>query len=202
MKDIFITLAVEDSLSETLARKILRQSDKNYYVINCLGGKGAGYLKNKIKAFNIAAKQLPFLVLTDQDRGCPPDKINSWLTDDEAHSNLIFRIAVMEIESWVMADRKAIAEFLSVPVKNFPYQMDEIADPKQFLLNMAKKSHSKYLREDMIPTQGSTAKTGPDYNARLSNFIRNNWNVHEGIKYSESLRRAFKKLNEFKLIDF
>ncbi len=32
MTDIFITLAVEDSLSEAVAKKILYQSDKNYHV--------------------------------------------------------------------------------------------------------------------------------------------------------------------------
>jgi len=113
MSDIYITLAVEDSLSEVVARTILRQSDKKYYVSNCLGKKGFGYLKSKIKAFNKASQKLPFFVLTDQDNGCPPDKIDSWL-GVIPHSNLIFRIAVMEIESWVMADREAIAKYLSI----------------------------------------------------------------------------------------
>ena len=196
MTDILITLAVEDSLSEAVARKILDQSERNYYVINCLGGKGFGYLKTKINAFNKAANVLPFFVLTDLDSGCPPDKIKSWL-NYEAHSNLIFRIAVMEIESWVMADRNAIANFLSIPTKNFPYKMDEIADPKRFLLTKAKKSRSRSLIEDIVPKPGSTAKIGPNYNARLSDFIRNSWNVYEAIKYSESLCRSFKKIQEF-----
>lgn len=69
MKDIYITLAVEDYLSEAVARQMLLQSDKNYCVINCLGRKGFGYLKTKINAFNVASKRLPFFVLTDQDSG-------------------------------------------------------------------------------------------------------------------------------------
>ena len=97
MTDIFITLAVEDSLSEAVAKKILYQSDKNYHVTNCLCNGGYGYLKTKINAFNKAAKVWPFLVLTDQDKGCPPDKIKRWL-NHKANSNLIFRIAVMETE--------------------------------------------------------------------------------------------------------
>jgi hypothetical protein len=196
MTCIYMTLAVEDSLSEAVARKILCQSERNYCVTNCLGGKGFGYLKTKINAFNTAARILPFFVLTDQDNGCPPDKIKNWL-NHEAHSNLIFRIAVMEIESWVMADRNAIADFLSIPATSFPHNMDEIPDPKRFLLTRAKKSRSKNLKEDIVPRPGSTATIGPNYNARLSDFIRNNWNVHEAVKYSESLRRAFKKLREF-----
>jgi hypothetical protein len=179
MNVIYIILAVEDSLSEVVARKILWQSDKKYHVTNCLGKKGFGYLKSKIKAFNKAAQKLPFFVLTDQDSGCPPEKITNWL-NCTPHSNLIFRIAVMEIESWVMADRKAIAKYLSISVDNFPHQIDEIADPKQFLISKAKKSKKRNLKEDIVPRKGSTAKIGPNYNACLSDFINSNWDVHQG----------------------
>jgi len=196
MSIIYITLAVEDSLSEAVARKLLHQSDKNYYVTNCLGGKGFGYLKTKINAFNKASRTLPFFVLTDQDIGCPPEKIKTWL-NCKPHPNLIFRIAVMEIESWVLADRQAIAKFLSVSASNFPYKTDELSDPKQFLLAKAKKSRKRSLKEDIVPKTGSTAKIGPNYNARLSDFIRNNWSVHRAIKCSESLSRAFNKLQKF-----
>jgi hypothetical protein len=195
--DTFITLAVEDSLSEAVARKMLFQSEKNYSVVNCLGGKGFGYLKVKINAFNKAAKALPFFIIADQDRGCPPDKIKSWL-NQKAHSNLLFRIAVMEIESWVMADRKAFADFLSISVANIPHELDEIEDPKKFLITKAKKSRSIRMVEDMVPALGSTAKVGPNYNARLIEFVRNNWNVLEAVNYSESLSRAFLRLQEFK----
>jgi hypothetical protein len=196
MTTIYITLAVEDSLSETVARKILKQSDKNYCVINCLGRKGFGYLKTKINKFNEASKQLPFFVLTDQDNGCPPEKIDSWLKC-KANSNFIFRIAVMEIESWVMADRDSFSEFLGIAKANIPYKMDELPDPKQFLLNMTQKSRKRRLKEDIIPIPGSTAKIGPDYNACISDFVRDRWNVRKAIRHSESLNRAFKKIQEF-----
>lgn len=199
MTNIYITLAVEDSLSEAVARKILYQSKKQYCVANCLGGKGFGYLKASINAFNKAAKKLPIFVLTDQDVGCPPEKIKSWL-NHKPNANLIFRIAVMEIESWVMADCEAIADFLSISVANFPYRMDEIPNPKQFLLTNAKKSRLKSLKEDIVPSIGSTAKIGPNYNARLSDFIRNKWNVYKAIKYSESLNRTFVKIQAFNRI--
>lgn len=75
--------------------------------------------------------------------------------------------------------------------------MDDILDPKQFLLNNAKKSRKRRLKEDIVPRVGSTAKIGPNYNARLSDFVRNSWDVHRAIKCSESLNRAFRKLQEF-----
>lgn len=199
MRDIYIALAVEDSLSEAVARKMLHQSDNNYCIVNCLGRKGFGYLKTKINAFNKASRSLPFFILTDQDFGCPPKKISCWLSC-KPHSNLIFRIAVMEIESWVMADRLAFSEFLSISSANLPYNMDEILDPKNFLLTKAKKSRNRRLKEDIVPRPGSTAKIGPNYNACLSDFIKKNWDVHRAIKFSESLNRAFKKIQEFQKI--
>lgn len=197
MNNIYLTLAVEDPLSEAVARKILCQSDKNYCVNNCLGLKGYGYLKTRINAFNEAAKTLPFFVLTDQDIGCPPGKINNWL-NGKPNSNLIFRIAVMEIESWVMADRMAIADFLSISESHFPYKMDELSDPKQFLLAKARKSRKRSIKEDIVPRDRSTAKIGPNYNARLSDFIRNNWDVHRAKKCSESLNRAFSRVQKYR----
>jgi hypothetical protein len=193
MTTIYITLAVEDSLSETVARKILKQSDKNYCVINCLGRKGFGYLKTKINKFNEASKQLPFFVLIDQDNGCPPEKIDSWLKC-KVNSNFIFRIAVMEIESWVMADRDSFLNFLVSLNLIYHIKWTKLPDPKQFFLNITKKTRKRRLKQDIIPIPGSTAKIGPDYNACISDFVRDRWNVHEAIRHSESLNRAFKKI--------
>ena len=199
MSCTYITLVVEDSLSEAVGRKIVDQSDNNISITRCLGKKGFGYLKARINNFNSAAKTEPIFVLTDQDIGCPPDKINNWF-NGKPHANLIFRIAVMEIESWIMADRKALAEFLAISPANFPQNMDEIPDPKNFLLAKAKKSRKRGLKEDIIPKEGSIAKVGPNYNARLSDFVRNTWDVHRAIRHSESLSRAFKKLRSFRMI--
>ncbi|MBD3340936.1 MAG: hypothetical protein GF353_17640 [Candidatus Lokiarchaeota archaeon] len=192
-----IILAVEDPLSETVAKEMLNQSDNDFYVTNCLGKRGFGYIKAKIDSFNKAAKSLPFLILIDQDYGCPPEKIRLWLSQ-KPNPNLIFRVAVMEIESWVMADREAFAKFLSIPISRLPSHMDKIIEPKQFLINTVKRSRSKRLIKDIAPAPNSTAHIGPNYNARLSDFVQHCWNVYEAIKYSESLRRAFNRIQGFK----
>ncbi len=189
-------MSVEDSLSETVVRKMLDQSQKNYQVINCFSKGGYGYLKKKINAFNQAARTMPFFVLTDQDKGCPPEKIRNWLKH-KPNSNLIFRIAVMEVESWVMAHRQAFAQFVSVPIQRIPDNTDAIENPKGSLLAIVSKSRSKRLKDAMVPKRGSTARVGPDYNAQLSNFIRNSWDVYEAQKNSESLDRAFNRIQLF-----
>jgi hypothetical protein len=196
MKDVSIILAVEDSLSEAVARKILNQCTTQFIVTNCLGHKGAGYLKQKINDFNKVAKTLPILILTDQDHGCPPEKIYRWLPQ-KANHNLIFRIAVMEIESWIMADRKAISSFLSVPLSKFPMNVDSIPNPKEYLISVARKSRLKKLVSDLVPKPGATAKIGPNYNGCLSDFIRSKWDIRNALPHSESLLRAFRKLDNF-----
>ena len=195
MRELYITLAVEDYLSEAVAGKMLKQIDPSYQVKQCLCKGGHGYLQSKINNFNQAAQFTPFFVLTDQDRGCPPEKISRWLKQKPSRY-FIFRIAVMEIESWVMAHREAFAEFMGISSDCVPKKTDELEDPKRSLLTLAARSRSSRLRADLIPAPGSTAAVGPDYNNRLSGFIRTDWNVFEAEKNSESLRRAVVRIRE------
>ncbi len=197
MSEIHIILAVEDQLSETVARKMLKQGGQPFVVTQCLSRGGFGYLKSKINAFNYAAKGMPFFVLTDQDSGCPPDKIADWL-GREIHPNMIFRIAVMEVESWVMAHRDAFADFLGVPGHRIPDNTDTIADPKQFLISLARRSRFSRLRQDLVPGDGSTSVQGPDYNGRLCGFVEEHWSIHQARRHSESLNRAFVRLRDFR----
>ena len=78
------------------------------------------------------------LVLVDLDRPepCPADLIESILPAPRA-SKLLFRVAVMEVESWVMADRVAFARFLSVPLHRIPDEPDTILQPKEAIVSIA-----------------------------------------------------------------
>ena len=199
MKEIHLTLAVEHVLSEVIARKLIEQTQKNYWVTQCLRKGGFGYLKSKINAFNKAAGGVSFFVLTDQDsiNECPPDKIANWL-NQPCNPNLIFCIAVMEVESWVIADREAFARFLSISLTRIPQDTDSILDPKEFLISLARKSRSSRLRADLVPPHGATSKQGPNYNNQLARFVRENWDARSARDNSKSLNRAFMRLEEFK----
>lgn len=73
-RTIPIYLAVEDELSEWVARRILSARPIDYAVGAVYGRSGYGYLKKQAAAFNNAAKRCPFLLLTDLDQhACPPD---------------------------------------------------------------------------------------------------------------------------------
>lgn len=195
---IYISLAVEDDLSEIVLRKILAQSQRNYCVTRCLKRGGRGYLKKKIQYFNKAAQGHSFLLLTDLDQiKCPPILIQQWLPT-RRHPNLLFRVVVREVEAWILADRQSFARFLGISLEHLPHQVETLPDPKQYLINLTKKCRKKELREGIVPKLKSTAKQGPAYNALLSDFVQNTWNVQTAQAHSPSLQRTLKALKEFK----
>src|SRR5208283_2996534 len=108
-----INLVVEDILSESILRNILGHFENNFIIGTCYGQTGKGYIKKNINGFNNAAKGIPYLVLTDLDREeCPPSLFQEWF-NSQKHPNLIFRVAVKEVESWLLAHKEAMAKFLS-----------------------------------------------------------------------------------------
>jgi hypothetical protein len=195
--NIFITLAVEDPLSEAVLRTILRQSGRPYHVQSCIGLSGFGYLRKNIRELNHAARKLPILVLTDLDRAeCAPILRREWL-NVSPHQNLMFRVAVREVESWIMAHRTEFAAFLGIRTDLIPTNPDGLNDPKRTLLDLTAKSRKRELREAMIPAPKSTAKVGPDYNGRLGEFVIMNWDVREAAKNSLSIRKALRAITSF-----
>jgi hypothetical protein len=87
---------------------------------------GYGYLRQTIHGWNSAAKGIPFIVLTDLDTAeCPARLITDWLHVDE-HPNLLFRIAVREVESWLLADPTNLSAFLNLRTMPVPANTDAI----------------------------------------------------------------------------
>jgi hypothetical protein len=195
---ISICLAVEDVLSEAMLCAILRQSGRDYAVGNCYRRGGFGYLKKTIRGFNQAAKGVPFFVLADLDkRLCPPQMIADWLRVPR-HPNLLFRIAVREVEAWVLADRKAFGEFFGVANRHVPSPTDQLPDPKRFLIDLVAASRNRELREAIVPARRSTAKQGPDYNRPLTEFVEKRWKLNRAVKHSTSLKRTLEVLQRFR----
>ncbi|GAB4132595.1 MAG: hypothetical protein Fur0046_02480 [Cyanobacteria bacterium J069] len=197
MSDIPINLAVEDDLSEAVLREILKQSQRPFSIGNCLKRRGYGYLKKNLRGINNAAKGSPYLVLTDLDRNeCPLAVLSDWLPYPK-HPNLIFRVAVVEVEAWLLAHRKAFADFLGISIDLIPHDIDSETDPKRLLIDLAKRSRKRNLRDAIVPPQGSTAKIGRDYNGQLIEFVNQNWQVAAARDCSRSLDRAMNAIIHF-----
>ena len=198
MSDILpITLVVEDILSEETLRKILQASGRPYHVGAVYGRKGFGYIKGRIEGFNQAAKGRPYLVMTDLDQTeCPPTLIDDWFTHP-IQPNLLFRVAVHEVEAWLLADRKAFARFLGIAQDLVPTYPEKLQKPKRKLIALAKKSKKKILRNAIVPAPGVTTPIGPDYNGALAKFVRNHWTPSRAKANSPSLERAIRAIREF-----
>lgn len=196
-QSILLNIAFEDTLTEATIDSLLRQCGRPFTITNRYGREGFGYLKSKINGFNAAARIVPFLVVADLDQvECPPRLKGRWLTAPE-HPNLVFRIAVHQVEAWLLADRKALARFLGIPVSKVPSDADSIRNPKQFLINLARRSRKRDILQDVVPPSGSVRVQGPNYNGRLSEFVEHLWNPDEASSHSESLRRTMLHLRRF-----
>jgi hypothetical protein len=198
MSPIPLHLAIEDELSELVIRKLLSGTGRDYFVGSVFGGGGLAYLKKRANNWNAAAAAgTPFLLLTDLDSNqCPSRLIGDWL-DFKPHANLIFRVAVREVESWLLADRVGLSRFLGISDVHTPLRPDELPDPKLTLVNLARRSRVRAVRESIVPRRGSTAVQGPDYNGCLRDFVRNRWNRNAASLRSPSLARAWNRLMGF-----
>ncbi len=194
---IYINLAVEDDLSEAVLRKILRSFNRAFQVKTVYKKGGFGYLKKQIKSFNQASQHIPFLVLTDLDQAtCPVELITDWIKFPK-NPNLIFRVAVREVESWVLADRESFAQYLGLQKEQIPRETDLLDNPKETLFQIVKKCSKREIKNSILPMKG--AKIGPDYNGKLTQFITDNWKLQNAQKNSESLNRTIKCLNKFEI---
>jgi hypothetical protein len=100
-------------------------------------------------------------------------------------------VAVREVESWLLADRGGFSQFLGISDLLVPAQPDLIADPKQTLIELARRSRRGALKTAIVPREGSTAFQGPDYNSCLGDFVRNRWDSNSARGRSPSLNRAW-----------
>jgi hypothetical protein len=198
MNPIPLNLVFEDQISEFVMMKLVNKSEK-YLVANSYSEGGFGYIKKNIRGFNEASKGCAFFVLADLDAiDCPPTLMNDWLKEP-VHQNLIFRIAVREVESWLLADIEGFSKYTGISKVNFPAKPEEIADPKAELLKIIKRCRNRNIKEDILP-KNEFASIGPNYNGRLGEFVMKHWSVSRAMKRSDSLKRAMAKLSNFKMV--
>ena len=192
-----VILAVEDELSEAISAKILNSFGIEIRIVLREGGNA--YLRQKAPELNRSASGMDIFLLTDLDssKDCPPGLIRSWIKGAPS-PRFFFRVAVMEVESWLMADRAGFANFLSIPIHRIPFPTDDILKPKEFLVSLARRSRKRRLRDELVPEPGAKIPVGYGYNTRLMEFIREHWNLERAAAVSPSLKRTLDRLNESK----
>lgn len=194
---IYINIAFEDELSEFVISRLLESFDNKFTICNSYNGRGFGYLRTNIRGFNEACTSIPFLVLTDLDNNnCPSYLINSWLNVPQ-HPNLIFRVAVREVEAWLLGDEVGFSRFSRAPIGAIPKNPEGEVDPKQTIINLVNKYSTRSMKEDIVPI--GTSSIGRNYNVRLMEFVLSDWNIERAKNKCESLRRMYAKLENFQI---
>lgn len=191
-------LAVEDVLSELVVKKILSVVRPDLTVAVTLKKSGKGYLQERARDLNRTAASQKVFILADLDNPniCPADLIAEWLHGPQER-HLLFRLAIMEIESWILGDHEGIAAFLSIPKNKIPANTDGILQPKEQLIALARNSRSRKIKEDLLPRQGGTASVGPGYNSTVGTFVSDAWNPIRAANRSVSLNRTINRLVGF-----
>ena len=192
-----VILAVEDELSESISTQILRHFDIG--VRYTIRGRGNVSLRQKAAELNRSANGTAVFLLTDLDspQECPPGLVRSWIKST-LNPRFFLRVAVMEVESWIMADRIGFAAFLSIPLHRIPSPTDNILNPKEFLISLARRSKKRRLRGELVPESGSKIPVGYGYNTLLSEFVRDHWDLERAASASPSLKRTLNRLSESK----
>jgi len=143
------------------------------------------------KRYNDAGRHAPMIGLADLEQSeCAPALLARELPQKSPGFHL--RLAVRMLESWLMADRQSLASFLRVSVATIPVNPDAEVHPKRKLIDIARKSTSRAIRDALVPGD-SGAIVGPEYVATMSDFIRLHWQAANARQVSPSLERACRR---------
>lgn len=189
-----VSSAVEGPVDEAAIRRLIRRAGLIPGPV--YGKNGKSYLRERIRGYNNAAHRSPWIVLVDLDRDadCAPPLRALWLPDPAPYMH--FRVAVRAVEAWLMADAESLADFLSVPLSRVPPHPESLADPKRSIVDLARHSRRKAIREDLVPRPGSGRSTGAAYTSRLVEYTDALWHPEAASERSDSLRRCLDRLQE------
>ncbi len=185
---VVISAAVEGDLDEAVVRRLI--AHVGGLPGEVYGKSGKTRLHQRIGGYSNAAQHNPWLVLVDLDHDfdCAPLLCMDWLPSSAA-SKLCFRVAVRAVEAWLMTDPETLATFFRVPQGKVPRHPEQAGDPKTDLVNLARGSRRREIRDDIVPRPESGRRVGPAYSSRLSEYVSALWRPEVAANRARSLQR-------------
>lgn len=185
---VVITAAVEGVVDEAVVRRLVAHVRAVPGDVH--GKNGKEHLRKRINGYNNAAQRAPWFVLVDlnSDADCAPLLRQQWLPGPAPF--LCFRVAVRQVEAWLMADAETLASYLSVKRSIVPSNPEAVSNAKIEMVNLARRSRSRAIREDMVPRAESGRVVGPAYSSRLIEYAASHWRPEVAAQHADSLRRA------------
>jgi hypothetical protein len=160
-----------------------------------MGGKQR--LDDKLRGYVNAARFAPWIVQRDldDDAVCAPELVRRLVSYPPSGLRLI--VAVRQVEAWLLADRQAIADHLRISPALVPELPETLADAKAHLVDLARRSRSRDIREDVVPALGSGRRVGPGYTSRLTGFVRQQWSFRRAARVAPSLATLVARIERF-----
>lgn len=183
-----ISVAVEGDVDAAVIRRLIAHAGGR--IGDVYGKNGKPDLRKKISGYNKAARHAPWMVLIDldNDADCAPPVRHEWVPTPSPY--LCFRIAVREVEAWLMADAQTLARYLRVRPDKIPAEPEKLEDPKDRIVDLARLSRSKTICKDMVPREKSGRRVGPAYSSRIIEYVQEHWRPQVAAGHAESLQRA------------
>ena len=191
VEPVVISAAVEGLVDEAVVRRLIQEVGGVAGPVYGKNGKPA--LRTKIAGYNHAANYSPWIVMVDlnHEASCVPSLRAAWLPTPAPQ--MCFRVAVRAVEAWLLADHERISRFISVDTNILRGDPELLPDPKQRMVELAKRSNSISIRRAMVPRPESGRSVGPAYASRLIEFVtdlKDGWRPNVAAKRSESLDRC------------
>lgn len=191
-----IVIATEDELSESVALRLVAEVQPALQVTQKLRKNGFGYLRSKMASWCEVARHQPVLLLTDLDRvACPVEMLRQWHGTLAVPANLLMRLAIREVEAWLLADHEAMRKLLGERGR-LPTEPEQLPDPKAALLQLAAKYAPRDVRADLVQTKGAMASQGIGYNDRLTHWVQTCWQPERAAERAPSLAKTRLRLQE------
>jgi hypothetical protein len=192
MKEILVV--GEDPLTCALGEQLVAELLPGWSMpLTSINTKGITKLLPELPRFIQQAKHLrPVLCIADTDGKCVKALLSEWLPKAPPE-NFSLRLAVSEAESWLLADRKALACYLEIAEKLVSKIPDEEVNPKRHLLTLARKSKKRDIRLEVV-SQTDLSKQGNGYNPHFCNFVKTHWSAQRAAENSPSLARALPRI--------
>ena len=85
------------------------------------------------------------------------------------------RVAVRGVEAWLMADRQSFASFLGVAMRRIPRDPEQLADPKRAIVDLARESTRRAIRDGLVPSEAVGVESAPAYTDEVIQYVRRRW---------------------------
>lgn len=198
-----LTGVVEGIIDEALLRRICQHVGTQAGTV--YGKNGKAFVLNRLAGYNNSARHRHWFVLLDLDDDgvCAPEVLPRWLPAPSALMSL--RVAVRELEAWILADQERIAAYLAIRPAELPANPDVLDHPKEFVVDLARRSRRSEIREDIVPRPGSGQSVGPAYASRMIEFLQDNqdgWRPDVAARSSQSLEKCLRAVQRISTLPY